>query len=91
MTLTFAGGPETRLYEVEVRGRSGKCFIKTAASEDISGTESHARPVLRAWLDGWVAGEDMGSFKRKHPEAAGTMTMDTAWASASAAGKRSVR
>ena len=47
VALTFAGGPETRLYEVEVHKQSGKCSIKTKASEDISGTESHARSSRR--------------------------------------------
>ena len=50
------------------------CFITTKASEDISGTEAHARSVLRAWLDSWVAGEDMATFEKKHPEAAAKMT-----------------
>lgn len=54
VTLSFVGGSETRQYEVEVSKKSGKCFIKTTASEDISGTESHARTVLQAWLDNWV-------------------------------------
>ena len=70
-TLTFAGGAETRLYDVEVLKKSGKCLISTKASEDISGTESHARSMLQAWLDSWVAGESMATFKQKHPEAAG--------------------
>jgi hypothetical protein len=90
-TLTFPGGPETRVYRVEVGKKSGKCFITTKASEDISGTESHARSILRAWLDSWVAGEDMASFKRKHPEAAAKMTIDTTWAALTAAGKRLVQ
>ncbi len=90
-TLTFAGGPETRVYLVEVGKTSGKCSITTKASEDVSGTESHARSVLQAWLDCWVAGEDMAAFKRKHPEAAAKMTADTAWASLSSAGKKLVR
>lgn len=90
-TLTFAGGPETRLYEVEVSKKSDKCFIKTAASEDVSGTESHARSVLQSWLDSWAAGEDMATFKRKHPEAAAKMTVDTTWASLTSAGKKLVR
>lgn len=90
-TLTFAGGPETRVYLVEVGKKSGKCSITTKASEDVSGTESHARSVLQAWLDCWVAGEDMAAFKRKHPEAAGKMTVDTTWASLTAAGKKLVK
>lgn len=90
-TLNFPGGPETRLYKVEVYKKSGKCCITTQASEDISGTEAHARSVLRAWLDAWLAGEDMATFKRKHPEAAAKMTMDITWASLTAAGKRLVQ
>lgn len=88
VTLNFPGGPETRVYKVEVSKKSGKCSITTKASEDISGTEAHARSILRAWLDSWVAGEDMATFKRKHPEAAAKMTMDITWASLTAAGKR---
>lgn len=91
VTLTFAGGPETRLYEVEVHKQSGKCSIKTKSAEDTSGTESHARSVLQAWLDCWVAGEDMATFKRKNPEADAKMTADVTWASLSSAGKRLVR
>jgi hypothetical protein len=90
-TLTFAGGAETRLYDVEVMKKSGKCLIGTRASEDISGTESHARSILQAWLDSWVAGESMANCKQKHPEAAAKMTSDTAWASLSSAGKKLVR
>jgi hypothetical protein len=90
VTLTFPGGPETRLYNVGLNEKSGTYFITTKASEDISGTESHARSILRAWLDSWVAGEDMATFKKKHPEAAAKMTMDITWASLSAAGKRLV-
>lgn len=70
---------------------SAKCFIKTGASEDISGTEAHARTVLQAWLDTWVAGGDMAAFKRTHPEADAKMTTDAAWASSSSAGKKLVR
>lgn len=91
VTLTFAGGPETRLYEVAIDKKSGKCSIDTKSSEDVSGTESHARSVLQAWLDCWVAGETMTTFKKKHPEAAAAMTMDTAWASRNSAGERLVR
>jgi len=91
VTLTFAGGPETRVYTVEVGKTSGKCSITTKASEDVSGTESHARSVLQAWLDSWAAGDDMATFKRKHPEADGKMTSDVAWASLSSAGKKLVR
>jgi len=90
VTLSFAGGPETRLDEVEVHKKSGKCSIKTKSSEDVSGTESHARSVLQAWLDCWVAGEDMTAFK-KHPEADAKMAADVTWASLSSAGKRLVR
>jgi len=90
-TLTFAGGAETRLYDVEVSKKSGKCLITTKASEDISGTESHARSMLQAWLDCWVAGESMATFKQKHPEAAGKMTVDSTWAVLSASGKKLVR
>jgi len=86
--LTFAGGAETRLYDVEVFKKSGKCLIGTKASEDISGTESHARSMLQAWLDCWVAGESMATFKQKHPEAAGKWTVDTTWAVQSASGKK---
>src|SRR5581483_7819616 len=81
VTLIFPGGPETRMYKVEVSKKSGKCFITTKVSEDISGTEAPARTVLRAWLDSWAAGEDMATFKKKHPEAAAKMTMDVTWAS----------
>ena len=90
-TLTFAGGAETRLYDVEVLKKSGKCLISTKASEDISGTESHARSILQAWLDCWVAGQSMATFKQKHPEAAAKMTMDTTWAVLSASGKKLVQ
>jgi hypothetical protein len=90
-TLTFPGGPETRVYKVEIYKKSGKCSITTKASEDVSGTELHARSILRAWLDSWVAGEDMATFKTKHPEAAAKMTMDVTWASLTAAGKRLVQ
>ena len=90
-TLTFAGGAETRLYDVEVLKKSGKCLISTKASEDISGTESHARSMLQAWLDSWVAGESMATFKQKHPEAAGKWTVDTTWAVLSASGKKLVQ
>lgn len=90
-TLTFAGGAETRVYDVEVFKKSGKCLISTKASEDISGTESHARSMLQAWLDCWVAGESMTTFKQKHPEAAGKMTVDTTWAVLSASGKKLVQ
>lgn len=90
-TLTFAGGPEARVYKVEVGKKSDKCFITTKASEDISGTESHARTVLQSWLDAWVAGEDMATFKTKHPEAAAKMTTDVTWASLTSAGKKLVR
>jgi hypothetical protein len=90
-TLTFPGGPETRVYKVEIYKKSGKCSITTKASEDISGTEGHARNQLRAWLDAWVTGEDMATFKKKHPEAAAKMTVDTTWAALTAAGKRLVQ
>ncbi len=89
VTLTFPGGPESRVYEVEVQ-KSGKCFITTKASEDVSGTESHARSVLRSWLDAWVAGEDMAAFKMRHPEVAGQMTADVTWADLRSQGKRLV-
>lgn len=91
VTLTFLGGAETRLYDVEVLKKSGKCLIGTKASEDISGTESHARSILQAWLDSWVAGESMANFKQKHPEAAGKWTVDTTWAVLSASGKKLVQ
>lgn len=90
-TLTFAGGAETRLYEVEVSRKSGKCLISTRASEDVSGTESHARSMLQAWLDCWMSGESMATFKQMHPEAAGKMTVDTTWAVLSASGKKLVQ
>ena len=90
-TLTFAGGAETRLYNVEVWKKSGKCSISTRASEDVSGTESHARSILRAWLDCWVAGESMATFKQKQPEAAGKWTVDTTWAVLLASGKKLVQ
>lgn len=88
-TLTFPGGPETRVYKVEISKKSGKCFITTTSSEDIS--EAHARAQLQAWLDAWIAGEDLAAFKKQHPEAAAKMTVDTTWASLTAAGKRLVR
>lgn len=90
-TLTFPGGPETRVYLVEVGKKSGKCSITTKATEDVSGTEAHARSVLQAWLDCWTAGEDMIAFKKKHPEASAKMTADVTWASLSSAGKKLVR
>lgn len=90
-TLVFAGGAETQLYDVEVWKKSGKCSITTKASEDISGTESHARSMLQAWLDCWVAGESMATFKQKHPEAAGKWTVDITWAVLSASGKKLVQ
>lgn len=90
-TLSFPGGREMRVYLVEFGKKSGKCSITTKASEDVSGTESHARSVLQAWLDCWVAGEDMAAFKKKHPEASARMTADVAWASLSSAGKKLVR
>ncbi len=90
-TLTFAGGAETRLYDVDVIKKSGKCLISTKASEDISGTESHARSMLQAWLDCWVAGESMATFKQKHPEAAGKWTFDSTRAVLSASGKKLVQ
>jgi hypothetical protein len=91
VTLTFPGGPETRVYNVGLKEKAGTFFITTKASEDISGTEAHARSVLRAWLDTWVAGKDMATFKKEHPEAAAKMTMDVTWASLTAAGKRLVQ
>lgn len=90
VTLTFIGGAETRVYEVDVSRQSGKCFISTKASEDVSGTEAHARSILQSWLDTWVAGGDMAGFKKAHPEAAAKMTVDVTWASLSSAGKRLV-
>ena len=47
--------------------------------------------MLRAWLDAWVADEDMTTFMRKHPEAAAKMTMDVTWADLHSKGKRLVR
>lgn len=70
---------------------SGKCFIKTLASEDISGTEAHARSLLRAWLDSWVVGEGQKDFVARHPEAAGKMTMDVTRADLTSRGQRLVR
>lgn len=92
-TLTFPGGAETRVYEVEVLtgSRSGKCLIGTKASEDISGTEDHARRVLRAWLDCWVSGESVATFKQKHPEAAGKWNMDISRATLMGEGKKLVQ
>lgn len=90
VTLTFPGGPETRLYNVGLDEKSGKCFISTLAKEDISRTEAHARTVLRPWLDTWVAGGDMAGFKKAHPEAAAKMTVDPNWAFLSSEGKRLV-
>ena len=90
-TLTFAGEAETRLYDVGVSKKSGKCLNSTKASEDISGTESHARPMLQAWLDFWVSRESTATFKQKYPEAAAKMTMDTTWAVLSASGKKFVQ
>ena len=74
-----------------VHKKSGECFIQTKASEDISDSESHARSILQAWLDCWVAGEDMATFMKKNPEADAKMTADVTWASLSSAGKRLVR
>ena len=47
--------------------------------------------MLQAWLDCWVAGESMATFKQKHPEAAGKMTFDSTWAVLSASGKKLVQ
>lgn len=91
VTLSFAGGPETRQYEVEVPKKSGKCFIRTTASEDVSGTESHAQAVLRAWLDTWLAGEGMAAFRSRHPEADAELTTDIPWAPLKSEGKTLVR
>lgn len=91
VTLTFPGGPETRLYNVGLKEKSGNYFITTKASEDISGTEGHARSILQSWLDSWVAGEDLATFKKKHPEAAAKMTMDIKWAALNPEGKRLVQ
>lgn len=91
VTLNFPGGAETRVYEVEVLSRAGKCLIATKASEDVSGTEDYARRVLRAWLDCWVAGESVATFKRKHPEAAGKWSMDISRATLSGEGKKLVQ
>lgn len=90
-TLSFPGGAETRLYQVEVNSKSWKCSIDTKASEDVSGTEDHARRVLRAWLDCWVAGESVATFKEKHPEAAGKWNMDISRATLTGAGKKLVQ
>ncbi len=90
-SLTFPGGPETRVYGVAVDRKSGKCLVVKHAGEDISGTEAHARSVLQAWLDTWVAGGDMAGFKAKHPEAAAKMTIDSNWAFLSSEGKRLVQ
>jgi len=91
VTLTFLGGAETRLYDVQILKKTGKCLIDTKASEDISGTESHARSILRAWLDCWVNDESMATFKQKHPAAAGKWTVDITWAVLSASGKKLVQ
>ena len=91
VTLTFPGGQETRVYNVGLKEKAGTFFITTKASEDISGTEAHARSVLRAWLDSWVAGKDMATFKKDHPEAAAKMTMDIKWAALNAEGKRLIQ
>lgn len=91
VTLSFPGGPETRLFEVDVYDDSGKCFITTKASEDVSGSATHAQAILQAWLDSWVANEDLETFKKKHPEAAGQMTTDLVWGLCRAEGKRLVK
>ena len=46
VTLNFPIGPETRLYEVDVSDPD-KCFIKTLASDDVSGTESYRISPIR--------------------------------------------
>lgn len=91
VTLTFAGGPETRVYDAIILPEKGTSSVHAIASEDVSNTESHARPILRAWLDTWVAGGTMTAFKQAHPEAAAAMTTDTTWAVLSSTGKRLVR
>ena len=89
-TLTFLAGPETRVYEVSLHD-TDQSITTTKASEDISGTEEHARSILQSWLDSWIAGGDMMTFKKKHPEVSATMARDGNWASLSSEGKRLIR
>lgn len=90
VTLFFQGGPETRVYQVMLPEETGRSSITTKVSDDISGTESHARSMLQNWLTCWVAGEDMNAFKNKYPHAAGKMTTDLTWADLKSRGKRLV-
>jgi hypothetical protein len=69
VTLRLPAGPENRVYAVSFFQE--QCLIKTVLSEDVNGTESHARKVLKAYLDVWRLEEDFGKFKEAHPEIGG--------------------
>jgi hypothetical protein len=69
VTLRLPAGPENRVYAVSFYQE--QCVIKTVLSEDVKGTENHARKVLSAYLDVWRLDEDFGKFKAAHPEIGG--------------------